>query len=305
MAFQFNFDIGQEQNDVGEDSTGLTSISGANKCDKAVVDSRKACDILRPAKELYAPQSLPETQSCAVEALRVSDLELLFLNPEDVEFDRLLESLENDSDVSTATESHSDLIPNVYEGGLKVWECSIDLVHYLHEAEVPLENKHVLELGCGAGLPGIYASKKGAAGVHFQDYNEEVIEHMTIPSVVLNRSQDGPTNQDLRFFAGDWSLVQQKLISSNPDTKYDIILTSETIYSVDSHDKLYQILRALLRPNGVIYIAAKTHYFGVGGGTRIFEDLVRQRKEFNIEVCKTFTEGVKREILKMAFLEAS
>ena len=55
-------------------------------------------------------------------------------------------------------------------GGLKVWECSIDLVRYLQEADIPLENSRVLELGCGAGLPGIYAAKKGAAAVHFQDY---------------------------------------------------------------------------------------------------------------------------------------
>ena len=39
------------------------------------------------------------------------------------------------------------------------------------------------------------------------------------------------------------------------------------------------------------YLAAKTHYFGVGGGTRSFEDMVKQRGEFNIEVCKTYTRG--------------
>jgi protein-histidine N-methyltransferase len=29
-------------------------------------------------------------------------------------------------------ETPSDLIPGVYEGGLKTWECSLDLVSYLH-----------------------------------------------------------------------------------------------------------------------------------------------------------------------------
>lgn len=26
----------------------------------------------------------------------------------------------------------SDLVPGIYEGGLKTWECSLDLVEYLH-----------------------------------------------------------------------------------------------------------------------------------------------------------------------------
>ena len=29
----------------------------------------------------------------------------------------------------------SDLVPGVYEGGLKTWECSLDLVEYLHQLQ--------------------------------------------------------------------------------------------------------------------------------------------------------------------------
>ena len=41
----------------------------------------------------------------------------------------------------------SDLVPGVYEGGLKTWECSLDLVDYLdgvHNGHV--RGKHVLEV---------------------------------------------------------------------------------------------------------------------------------------------------------------
>lgn len=31
-------------------------------------------------------------------------------------------------------EAPSDLVPGVYEGGLKTWECSMDLVDYLHDS---------------------------------------------------------------------------------------------------------------------------------------------------------------------------
>ena len=42
---------------------------------------------------------------------------------------------------------NSDLVKNVYEGGLKIWECSQDLVLYLNESAVNIENKSILELG--------------------------------------------------------------------------------------------------------------------------------------------------------------
>ena len=39
------------------------------------------------------------------------------------------------------------------------------------------------------------------------------------------------------------------------------------------------------------YLAAKTHYFGVGGGTRQFEELVNRDGRFIFKVVKTFEEG--------------
>ena len=43
----------------------------------------------------------------------------------------------------------SDLVPGVYEGGLKTWECSMDLVAHLQEAvtnHAGLSGKHILEV---------------------------------------------------------------------------------------------------------------------------------------------------------------
>ena len=55
-------------------------------------------------------------------------------------------------------------------GGLRVWEGSCDLCQYLVDSDTPVANTKVLELGCGAGLPGLLAAKLGAASVHFQDF---------------------------------------------------------------------------------------------------------------------------------------
>ena len=46
---------------------------------------------------------------------------------------------------------HSDLVKGVYEGGLKIWECSIDLANFILK-EIPIkeiESKSVLEWAAG------------------------------------------------------------------------------------------------------------------------------------------------------------
>lgn len=40
----------------------------------------------------------------------------------------------------------SDLVPGVYEGGLKTWECSLDLVQVLKKRATPVSGKSVLEV---------------------------------------------------------------------------------------------------------------------------------------------------------------
>ena len=53
---------------------------------------------------------------------------------------------------------NTDLVKGVYEGGQKLWECSVDLldfIHFLSPLEIEItERDNILELGCGLGLPG-------------------------------------------------------------------------------------------------------------------------------------------------------
>lgn len=83
-------------------------------------------------------------------------------------------SVESLFDVLEADGKHSDLVAGKYEGGLKVWECTKDLIEYFAENVVKelkdgLKEKNVLDLGCGSGHLGIMALKFGA-NVTFQDY---------------------------------------------------------------------------------------------------------------------------------------
>ena len=192
--------------------------------------------------------------------------------------------------------SHSDLIPGTYEGGLKAWECAFDLVRFLSETGVDFSGKSVLELGCGVGLPGIYSMMTGADRVHFQDYNSEVLQFVTIPSLLLNVGEK-PVGEKCRFYSGDWS----NLASVCSGQYYDIILTSETIYSLASQPCLLSVLKERRRPcTGVVYVAAKSVYFGVGGTVAGFCKMVEEDGSFLVEKVWRSERGVSRVILKLS-----
>ena len=58
-------------------------------------------------------------------------------------------------DTLKGEQSDFDLVSGVYEGGLKIWECSLDLVDYIAVNKHLVQGKRVLELGCGQALPAI------------------------------------------------------------------------------------------------------------------------------------------------------
>ncbi|KAL1693170.1 hypothetical protein GGG16DRAFT_49839 [Schizophyllum commune] len=103
----------------------------------------------------------------------------------------------------------SDLIPGLYEGGLKTWECSLDLVDYLDGLTPASEGtsagaagicnwagKRVLEIGCGTAIPSLYLlheifqderkpSEVPQTRITLQDYNASVLELITLPNLLI------------------------------------------------------------------------------------------------------------------------
>ncbi|GFH10285.1 uncharacterized protein HaLaN_05568, partial [Haematococcus lacustris] len=184
--------------------------------------------------------------------------------------------------------SDADLVPDIYEGGFKLWEGALDLCQYLVQ-RYKLNGKRVLELGCGHGLPGILMLMAGA-DVHFQDFNKEVLQHLTLPNVAANFAAlpEGRCQGATRFFSGDWSAVGELLTSqASPQQglggNYDIILTSESVYCVEAQQRLVECIKQVLQPpHGVVLVAAKTYYFGVGGGTKTFRQAVKHDGIFEV-----------------------
>jgi hypothetical protein len=200
----------------------------------------------------------------------------------------------------------SDILPRRYEGGYKLWECSIDLADYVvhcctkasNSAESLIGSRicggQVLEAGCGHGIPGIVALLCGADSVCLQDYNFEVLEDLTKYNVVANLTCDQRARVVLA--GGDWSLFPS-------DVKYSCILTSETVYSTDAIDRLHGLFARVLVPRtGIAVVASKRIYFGLSGGVLEFEAVCAARGIFKTTRIATFGEGtVLRDIILVEF----
>jgi protein-histidine N-methyltransferase len=90
----------------------------------------------------------------------------------------------------------SDLTTNIYEGGYKTWECSLDLARYLldrgprKDLDDMARVDHVVEMGAGSALPTLvvwqWALREGR-GMYFTltDYNVDVLRLVTVPNLVL------------------------------------------------------------------------------------------------------------------------
>lgn len=105
-----------------------------------------------------------------------------------------------------------------------------------------------------------------------------------------------------RFFSGDWLNYAKNPLEQE---KFDYILTSETIYNIGSYHKIIKVLKNRLRPDGICYLAAKLHYFGVGGSLRHFEKVLHQDNAFTIETVLTRNQNVTREVIKIAFKQTA
>ncbi|KAF2197818.1 hypothetical protein GQ43DRAFT_380121 [Delitschia confertaspora ATCC 74209] len=90
----------------------------------------------------------------------------------------------------------SDIKTNIYEGGFKSWECSVDLVKFLMDRgpRKDLDDLwrvgHVIEMGCGTSLPTLLVFQHALTSsiplnITLTDYNASVLRLVTLPNLLL------------------------------------------------------------------------------------------------------------------------
>ncbi|EYB93715.1 hypothetical protein Y032_0179g710 [Ancylostoma ceylanicum] len=80
---------------------------------------------------------------------------------------------------------------------------------------------------------------------------------------------------------------------------YDVIVTSETIYNSEDYEALHDAFDYALSPTGVIWVAAKIFYFGVGGNVPLFMEYVEKRGVFRATMKQTIQADVMRAIVEL------
>lgn len=101
--------------------------------------------------------------------------------------------------------TNEDLRVATYEGGLKSWECTFDLMEVLAERSGSAGRglpKSVLEMGCGTGLPCVLllsqmlqdSSSSDARRLVLADYNESVLRLVTVPNLLLAWCEQQPAS---------------------------------------------------------------------------------------------------------------
>ncbi|KAF1851328.1 uncharacterized protein K460DRAFT_272575 [Cucurbitaria berberidis CBS 394.84] len=191
MAFSFGFsgeDIEEDPNDVVH-QTLETNAPGSDEPPPITARTHILEELMStlPDKISYSTISItsPKGLTARLPRRELFDVRLQLMAEDDGSSSNPLAGLDD-----------SDLRPNLYEGGYKTWECSIDLVKYLldrgprKDLDDIVRVNHVIEMGCGTALPSLLLFQyalQNALGIYFTltDYNVDVLRLVTVPNLLL------------------------------------------------------------------------------------------------------------------------
>ncbi|KAG9527916.1 hypothetical protein KCU93_g4782, partial [Aureobasidium melanogenum] len=196
MAFSFNFGGDDIDQTVDQD----IPISDAPTSEEATSSQIPApVNVLQhDLRQLY--ETIPD-RLCYSTAQIVSPTGKQILLPRRELFDIRVQlmseaSADNDNDTTLSQLQSTDLAPNVYEGGFKTWECSVDLSSLLldrgprKDIDELVRCDGVVELGAGSALPTLTLFQhclKNSIPQTFTltDYNASVLRLVTLPNLIL------------------------------------------------------------------------------------------------------------------------
>jgi methyltransferase-like protein 23 len=113
----------------------------------------------------------------------------------------------------------------------RVWPAAIGLCHFLQDNLHYIENKKVLELAAGLGLPGIFCASY-ACQVCISDIEPQAVE-LARQSALHNKL----VNIDCRVI--DWNYVQEMIAP-------DVLLLSDINYEPAQFEKLFSVISYFL-----------------------------------------------------------
>lgn len=123
---------------------------------------------------------------------------------------------------------------------VKLWESAIVLAQFLAARQYG-EGTSLLELGAGLGAPGLAAAAAGCS-VTLTDYEELILDFERVSAAASGLD-------NVEFAMLDWKNPPQKM------KRFDIVAGAEILFRDEFFEPLLSVMRRVLKPDGVIYLA--------------------------------------------------
>ena len=142
--------------------------------------------------------------------------------------------------------------------GEYVYNAARVLADKMDSGEILVKDKRVLELGAGAGLPGLVAALNGASHSLITDYKDEDL----IRVINLNVDSLAPFTQTCKTVGagstfGDNVEILTSIVGGH---KFDVVLCADLIFNRSEHGKLLGSIRDCLVPvTGECFVSFSHH----------------------------------------------
>jgi predicted nicotinamide N-methyase len=122
----------------------------------------------------------------------------------------------------------------------KVWPSAMALSLFLEQNLDLINNKRVLEIGAGIGLPS-FSIAKHAADLTITDYAEDAV-------VLMQKNIEHLGNQTIKAICADWNFFPTSIIA-------DVVLLSDTNYAPREFESLLKLIQQFSKNGATIVIA--------------------------------------------------
>jgi predicted nicotinamide N-methyase len=169
-----------------------------------------------------------------------------------------------------------DLDPNTpFPFWAKLWPSTLALLDVLEAHPHLIQNKHVLEIGAGIGLPSLMMADH-AKSIQVSDYNLEAVE-------LLQKNIEHLKLQNVQAIRLDWNAIPEYM---NPE----VILLSDVNYDPTQFDVLISLIEKFIHQGSTIILSTPQRIMA--------SPFVQKLESFIIERYETLVDenGIPKEI---------